>query len=66
MRKLSPRERIVLALFMEKGRLQPVAAALGRSVHTIRSQKNSAMWKLGANNNVEMVRSAIQKGLVKP
>ena len=63
--KLSPREREVLALYVAKGRLTLVAEALGRSVHTVRTQKNNIMWKLGETTSAGLVRSAIQKGLVK-
>jgi two-component system nitrate/nitrite response regulator NarL len=63
--KLSPREREVLALYVAKGRLTLVAEALGRSVHTVRTQKNNIMWKLGENTSAGLVRTAIQKGLVK-
>ncbi len=66
MMKLSPREREVLTLFVEEGRLKPVAETLGRSMHTIQSHKSSIMRKLGAKNSVEMICSAIRKGLVKP
>jgi len=64
--KLSPCERQVLMLFVEKGKLTLVAEALGRSVHTVRAQKSAIMWKLGENTTVGLVRTAIQKGLVKP
>ena len=66
MMKLSPREREVLALLVEEGRLKPVAAALDRSVHTVQSHKSSIMRKLHARNSVEMICFAIRKGLVKP
>jgi DNA-binding NarL/FixJ family response regulator len=66
MMKLSPREREVLLLFTEEGRMKPVAEALGRSVHTVQSHKSSIMRKLHAKNSIEMIRSAIRKGLVKP
>ena len=63
--KLSPCERQVLMLFLAHGRLQPVAGALGRSVHTICQQHAAAMRKLGVRNPVELTLRAIQKGLVK-
>src|SRR3954469_22265160 len=63
--KLSPREMEVLALFAEKGRIKPVAESLETSVNTVRAQKNSIMRKLGAKNAVDLVSSAIKKGLVK-
>ena len=63
--KLSPREKEVLILFVEKGKLTLVAEALGRSVHTVRTQKNAVMRKLGEKTSVGLVRAAIEKGLVK-
>ncbi len=66
MMKLSPREREVLILLMEKGRLPLVAKTLGRSVHTVQSHKTSIMRKLHAANSVEMIVTAIRKGLVTP
>ena len=64
--KLSPREREVVALYVAEGQLKRVAEALGRSVHTIRHQHDSAMRKLGARNAVELTLLAVQKGLVQP
>ena len=65
MMKLSPREREVLALYLAEGQLKRVAAVLGRSLYTIRTQHESVMRKLGARNAVELTQMAIQKGLVK-
>ena len=64
--KLSPREQEVLALYLEKGQAKAVAEQLDTAQSTVRTQKNSIMRKLGATNTVDMVRSAIRKGLVKP
>ena len=61
--KLSPREQQVLALYLKEGRLKPVAEALGLSMYTVRSQKESLMRKLGAKNTVELARAAIKRGL---
>lgn len=63
--KLSQREQEVLAMYIEKGRLQPVADALGVSLATVRSQKENIMRKLGARNSVQLTAAAIRKGLVK-
>ena len=62
--KLSAREQQVLALFVQKGRLQLVADELGVSLGTIRSQKESIMRKLGAGNAVQLTAAAIKRGLV--
>jgi DNA-binding NarL/FixJ family response regulator len=64
--KLSPREQEVLALYVEMGRAKTVAELLDTAQSTVRTQKNSIMRKLGAKNTVDLVRSAIRKGLVKP
>ena len=42
-----------------------MAEELGRSVHTIRVHKNSAMKKLGEKTNTGLVRAAVEKGLIK-
>ena len=63
--KLSPREMEVLTLYAEKGRIKSVAESLETSVNTVKFQKNSIMRKLGARNTVELVFSAIRRGLVK-
>ncbi len=62
--KLSQREQQVLALYVQKGRLQLVADELGVSLGTIRSQKESIMRKLGASNSIQMTAAAIRRGLV--
>jgi DNA-binding NarL/FixJ family response regulator len=62
--KLSPREREVLTLFVQTGCLTLVAEALGSSVHTVRTQKNSVIRNLGATS-VGLVRAALQKGLIR-
>ena len=63
--KLSPREREVLILFVEKEKLTLVAKTLGSSISTVRTQKYNIMRKLGEKTSVGLVRTAIQKGLVK-
>jgi DNA-binding CsgD family transcriptional regulator len=63
--KLSPRELEVLVLYAENGRIKSVAESLATSPNTVRGQKYSIMRKLGATNAVELIRSAIKRGLVK-
>jgi len=63
--KLSPREEQVLKLYLSIGRLKPVAEILGVSVDTARIQKSSVMRKLGATNTVELMRAAVQRGLIE-
>ena len=62
--KLSPREQEVLTLYVQHGRLKPVAEALGVSVSTVKAQKRTLMKKLDAGNSTEMTTTAIKRGLV--
>lgn len=65
MKQLNPREREVLALYVAKGQLTLVAEALGRSLHTVESHKDSIMRKLHAKSSVEITYFALRNGLVK-
>jgi DNA-binding NarL/FixJ family response regulator len=62
--KLTPREAQVLALYLEKGDLKPVAEMLGVSITTVRSQRTSIMKKLGASSQIELTLEAVRRGLV--
>jgi DNA-binding CsgD family transcriptional regulator len=62
--KLTPREAQVLALYLEKGDLKPVAEILGVSITTVRSQRTSIMKKLGASSQIELTLEALRRGLV--
>ena len=64
MQKLTPREAQVLALYLEKGDLKPVAEMLGVSITTVRSQRTSIMKKLGASSQIELTLEAVRRGLV--
>jgi DNA-binding NarL/FixJ family response regulator len=50
---------------LKEGRLKPVAEALDLSIHTVKSQKEAIMRKLGATNAIELTLSAIKRGLVE-
>jgi LuxR family transcriptional regulator, maltose regulon positive regulatory protein len=62
--KLTRREAQVLALYIEKGDLKPVAEMLGVSINTVRSQRTSIMKKLGARSQIELTLEAVRRGLV--
>jgi DNA-binding NarL/FixJ family response regulator len=62
--RLSPREHQILSLYVQVGRLKPVAQSLGVSIATAKIQKSSLMRKLGASNTVELMNAAIQRGLI--
>jgi DNA-binding CsgD family transcriptional regulator len=62
--KLTRREAQVLALYIEKGDLKPVAEMLGISINTVRSQRTSIMKKLGASSQIELTLEAVRRGLV--
>ncbi|WP_454727194.1 MULTISPECIES: response regulator [Cupriavidus] len=63
---LSVRESEVLRLYLSGNSITRIAGQLCRSVKTISRQKNSAMRKLGANNERELFDFAAQQGLVLP
>jgi DNA-binding NarL/FixJ family response regulator len=64
--RLSPREHQLLSLYLQVGRLKPVAQSLGVSIATAKIQKSSLMRKLGASNTVELMHAAIKRGLIDP
>jgi len=60
---LSPREFEVLRLFVQGASITEIAGQLHRSVTTISAQKTSAMRKLGAQNNQELISFCLEHGL---
>lgn len=62
---LSPREREVLALLTRGAVNKEIAAALRISVNTVKNHLKSMMEKLHAENRVQVVAYALQKGLVR-
>ncbi len=62
--RLSPRESEALTLYLKLGRWTLVSREMGVSMRTVKDHRNGAMKKLGASNSVQLVRAAIQRGLV--
>lgn len=61
---LSPRELEVARLFASGLSMTDIAKQLNRSKQTVSTQKAMAMRKLGVANDVELIRYAIESGLV--
>ncbi len=61
---LTAREREVVQLVAEGKKTVEIAALLCRSVATVRAHKASAMRKLGVHTTPELVRRALDLGLV--
>jgi DNA-binding NarL/FixJ family response regulator len=62
--ELTVREREVLQLIADGLTTQAVADALGISPHTATRHRANLMQKLGAHNQVELLRNASSKGLI--
>jgi len=62
--KLTERQRDVLRLIAEGRRMKEVAAALGLSTRTVETHKYEMMRALGVESTAELVRYAIQIGLI--
>jgi len=62
--KLTPRQREVLQLIAEGRRMKEIAAILKLSTRTVETHKYEMMRSLGAESTAELVRYAIQIGLV--
>lgn len=63
---LTPRQREVLLLIVEGRRMKEIAAALQLSTRTVETHKYEMMETLGLQSTAELVRYAIQHGLVAP
>jgi DNA-binding NarL/FixJ family response regulator len=63
--KLSPRQREVLRFIAEGRRMKEIAAILQLSPRTVESHKYEMMRALGVESTAELVRYAIQIGLVE-
>jgi DNA-binding NarL/FixJ family response regulator len=63
--KLTPRQREVLRLIAEGRRMKEIAAILQLSTRTVETHKYEMMRSLGVNSTAELVRYAIQIGLVE-
>jgi DNA-binding NarL/FixJ family response regulator len=62
--KLTPRQRDVLRLIAEGRRMKEIAFALELSTRTVETHKYEMMRALGVESTAELVRYAIQIGLV--
>jgi len=62
---LTPREREVVQLIAEGRKLSEIARLLSRSPATVRAHKASAMRKLAVHSTAELVRAALDLGLVR-
>lgn len=61
---LTPRQRDVLQLLAEGKTVKEIAAVLGLSPRTVEDHKYRMMEALGLENNVELIRFALEHGLV--
>ncbi len=64
LQRLSTRERQVLAALAAGQTVQEVAHRFCRSPKTINNQRTNVLRKLGLRNTAELIRFAIQSGLV--
>jgi DNA-binding NarL/FixJ family response regulator len=62
--RLTPRQRDVLRLIAAGRRMKEIAFELGLSTRTVETHKYEMMRALGAESTAELVRYAIQIGLV--
>jgi DNA-binding NarL/FixJ family response regulator len=62
--RLTPRQREVLRLIADGRRMKEIAAELGLSTRTVETHKYEMMRAIGAESTAELVRYAIQIGLV--
>lgn len=63
--QLTPRQRDVLRLIAEGRRMKEIAAILDLSTRTVETHKYDMMRSLGVDSTAELVRYAIQIGLVE-
>lgn len=62
---LTPREREVVQLIAQGKKVSDIACILSRSPATVRAHKASAMRKLSVHSTAELVRTALELGLVR-
>ena len=65
MQFLTPREREVLLLLAEAKSVKQVAADLGIAWKTVEAHKANLMKKLALHNRAELVRYALENGLIE-
>ncbi|HEY4912127.1 MAG TPA: response regulator transcription factor [Methylomirabilota bacterium] len=63
---LTPRQREVVSLIAEGRTMKEVAAALGLSPRTVETHKYQVMQALGLQTTADMIRYAIEHGLIAP
>jgi DNA-binding NarL/FixJ family response regulator len=61
---LTPRQREVLRLIVSGQRMKEIAAVLGLSPRTVETTKYEMMRTLNVHSTTELVRYAIERGLV--
>ncbi|RJQ39618.1 MAG: DNA-binding response regulator [Dehalococcoidia bacterium] len=62
---LTPREREILRYIAEDLQNREIARRLGISVRTVQTHRTNLMEKLGAHDRTQLVKYAIQKGIIK-
>lgn len=62
---LTPRESEVVQLIAQGKKVSDIARILSRSPATVRAHKASAMRKLSVHSTAELVRAALERGLVR-
>lgn len=62
--KISPREKEVIQLIVDGNNTNEIAKQLFLSKHTVESHRQNILLKLQLKNTAELVKYAIQKGLV--
>lgn len=62
---LTPREQEVLRLIAEGSTARQIAQALSLSPHTVRRHREHIMEKLNLHSKAELIRFAIQRGLLE-
>jgi DNA-binding NarL/FixJ family response regulator len=63
---LTPRQREVVSLIAEGRTMKEVAAALALSPRTVETHKYQSMQALGFQTTAELIRYAIEHGLIAP
>jgi DNA-binding NarL/FixJ family response regulator len=63
---LTPRQREVVSLIAEGRTMKEVAAALGLSPRTVETHKYQVMRALGFQTTADLIRYAIEHGLIAP
>lgn len=62
---LSPRERDVLQMIWDGLTCKQISLALGVSLNRVENVRNNVGLKLKARTNVQVIRRALEKGLIE-